>query len=89
MPNFTMYPGMLPHVSHMKPKQHIPSFYMPDEIKLVRSSAFSVTVKLYMLLYGDLSVMEFFFFFFFLNHNLLVMKTLRKCIHKTTARIIK
>ena len=35
MPNFTMYPNILPHVAHMKPKPNSPSFFMPDEIKVV------------------------------------------------------
>ena len=34
MPNFTMYPGILPHVAHMKPKQNMPAFFMPEEIKM-------------------------------------------------------
>ncbi len=33
-----MYPSILPHVAHMKPKPHSPSFFMSDEIKLVRYS---------------------------------------------------
>ena len=34
LPNFTMYPGILPHMAHMKPKPNMPGFFMPDEIKL-------------------------------------------------------
>ena len=34
MPNFTMYPSIMPHVGHMKLKANMPSFFMPDEIKL-------------------------------------------------------
>lgn len=34
LPNFTMYPGILPHVAHMKLKSNMPSFFMPDEIKM-------------------------------------------------------
>ena len=33
LPNFSMYPGILPHVAHMKLKSNMPSFFMPDEIK--------------------------------------------------------
>ncbi|ELT95021.1 hypothetical protein CAPTEDRAFT_144629, partial [Capitella teleta] len=33
-PNFTVYPGMLPHIAHMKPKSNQPSFFMPDEMKM-------------------------------------------------------
>ncbi|CAH1776344.1 unnamed protein product [Owenia fusiformis] len=31
---YNMYPGALPHVAHMKLKSNIPSFSMPDEIKM-------------------------------------------------------
>ena len=34
LPNFSMYPGLLPHVAHMKVKSNMPSFFMPDEIKM-------------------------------------------------------
>ncbi len=35
LPNFTMYPGILPHVAHMKPRVNQPSYFMPDDLKLV------------------------------------------------------
>ncbi|KAK2168696.1 hypothetical protein LSH36_15g19075 [Paralvinella palmiformis] len=34
LPNFTMFTSILPHVAHMKPRAHQPSFFMPDELKL-------------------------------------------------------
>ena len=35
MPNFTMYPGILPHVAHMRIKSNMPPFFLPDELKMV------------------------------------------------------
>ena len=35
LPNFTVYPGMLPHMAHMKAKANQPSFFMPDDLKSV------------------------------------------------------
>ena len=35
LPNFTVYPGMLPHMTHMKTKVNQPSFFMSDELKSV------------------------------------------------------
>lgn len=34
MPNFTMYPGILPHVAHMRIKSNMPPFFLPDELKM-------------------------------------------------------
>jgi PAB-dependent poly(A)-specific ribonuclease subunit 3 len=34
LPNFTVYPGLLPHIAHMKTKSNQPSFFMPDEMKM-------------------------------------------------------
>ncbi|XP_052226138.1 PAN2-PAN3 deadenylation complex subunit Pan3-like isoform X2 [Dreissena polymorpha] len=34
LPNFTMYQGPPPHVSHMKVKSNMPGFFMPDELKM-------------------------------------------------------
>ncbi|XP_067663719.1 PAN2-PAN3 deadenylation complex subunit pan3-like [Haliotis asinina] len=34
LPNFTMYPGLPPHIAHMKVKVNMPQFFMPDEIKM-------------------------------------------------------
>ncbi|KAL3878580.1 hypothetical protein ACJMK2_030916 [Sinanodonta woodiana] len=33
-PNFAMFPGIPPHVAHMKIKSNMPQFFMPDELKL-------------------------------------------------------
>ncbi|KAL5011536.1 hypothetical protein ScPMuIL_010087 [Solemya velum] len=34
LPNFSMYPGLPPHIGHMKVKANMPQFYMPDELKM-------------------------------------------------------
>ena len=36
VPTFTMYAAALPHVAHLKTKTSQPSFFMSDELKLVR-----------------------------------------------------
>lgn len=44
LPNFTVYPGVLPHMAHMKPKSNLPSFFMPDEIKAEMLNRHAVTL---------------------------------------------
>ena len=58
MPNFTLYPGILPHMAHMRLKTNMPSFFMQDELKIVRAvseittkinlSAGQVTLRIYL-----------------------------------------
>ncbi|XP_041356665.1 PAN2-PAN3 deadenylation complex subunit pan3-like isoform X2 [Gigantopelta aegis] len=34
LPNFSVYPGVPPHIAHMKVKVNMPQFFMPDELKM-------------------------------------------------------
>jgi len=47
MPQFTVFSGMLPHIAHLKLKPGVtPSFFMPDELKMVGTSPSSVSASL-------------------------------------------
>ena len=49
LPNFTVYPGLLPHMAHMRPGMNQPSFFMCDDLKSVSIVYLRVSIKIFML----------------------------------------